>query len=40
VNFGLTDQVGLRVGADYLRVFEEDAGADFFRFVVGIVINR
>jgi opacity protein-like surface antigen len=40
VNFGLNDAVGLRVGADYLRVFEEDGGANLFRFHVGIVIAR
>jgi opacity protein-like surface antigen len=39
-NFSLTDAVGLRVGADYLRAFEEDAGANLFRFHVGIVIVR
>jgi len=32
--------VGLRVGADYLRIFEEDAGANLFRFTVGIVFGR
>jgi hypothetical protein len=40
VNFALTEAVGLRVGADYLRAFEEDAGANLFRFHVGIVIGR
>jgi opacity protein-like surface antigen len=40
VNFGLTEAVGLRVGADYLRVFEEDSGANMFRFAIGIVIGR
>jgi len=39
VNFGLSDSVGLRVGADYLRMFEEDAGANLFRFHVGIVFG-
>ena len=40
VNFPLSDGVGLRVGADYLRIFEEDAGANLFRFTVGIVFGR
>jgi opacity protein-like surface antigen len=40
VNLGLTDALGLRVGADYLRVWEEDAGGNLFRFHVGIVIGR
>lgn len=41
VNFGLSDRVGLRVSADYLRVFgEEDSGANLFRFSVGIVLGR
>jgi opacity protein-like surface antigen len=40
VNFPLSDAVGLRVGADYLRIFEEDAGANLFRFTVGIVFGR
>jgi opacity protein-like surface antigen len=39
-NFGLTNSVGLRVGADYLRIFEENAGANLFRFHVGIVFGR
>ena len=40
VNFGLTDAVGLRVGLDYLRVFEEGGGANLFRFSAGITIGR
>ena len=40
VNFGLGDAFGLLAGADYLRVFEEDAGANLFRFHVGIVIAQ
>jgi opacity protein-like surface antigen len=40
VNFGLDDAFGLRVGVDYLRVFEEDGGANLFRFAVGIVIGQ
>jgi opacity protein-like surface antigen len=39
VNFSVTDAFGLRVGADYLRAFEDDAGANAFRFIVGIVIG-
>jgi len=38
LNFLLTERVGVRVGVDYLRVFEEDAGANLFRFAAGIVI--
>jgi opacity protein-like surface antigen len=40
VNFGLTDGVGLRVGADYLRIFEDGGGANLFRFHVGLVFGR
>jgi opacity protein-like surface antigen len=40
VNFGLSDNLGLRVGADYLRVFADEGGANVFRFAVGIVIGR
>jgi len=40
VNFGLTEAIGLRAGADYLRVFAEDEGANLFRFHVGVVIGR
>jgi opacity protein-like surface antigen len=39
-NIGLTDAVALRVGADYLRVFAEEGGANLFRVAVGIVIGR
>jgi opacity protein-like surface antigen len=38
VKFALTDAVGLRVGADYLRAFEDEGGANLFRFRVGVVI--
>ena len=38
VNVLLADQVGIRVGLDYLRVFEEDSGANVFRFAAGIVL--
>jgi opacity protein-like surface antigen len=40
VNFGLTDTIGLRAGADYLHVFAEGDGANLFRFHVGVVIGR
>ena len=40
VNFGLTDAIGLRAGADYQHVFAEGEGANLFRFHVGIVIGR
>jgi len=40
VNFSLTDAFGLRVGADYLRAFEDEAGANLFRFHVGVVFTR
>ena len=39
-NFGLSESVGLRVGADYLRIFEEDSGANLFRFYAGISFGR
>ena len=40
VNFGLTDTIGLRAGADYLHVFAEGDGAHLFRFHVGVAIGR
>ena len=40
VNFGLTDTVGLRAGADYLNVYVEGDGAHLFRFHIGVVIGR
>jgi opacity protein-like surface antigen len=40
VNFGLTDRTGVRFGVDYMRIFEEDAGSNVFRFTVGLVIGR
>jgi hypothetical protein len=40
VNFALSDALGLRVGADYLRVFADDDGANAFRFAIGVVIGR
>jgi hypothetical protein len=40
VNFGLTETIGLRAGADYQHVFAEGEGANLFRFHVGVVISR
>ena len=40
VHFGVSEAVGIRFGVDYLRVFEEDAGSNVFRFQVGVVIAR
>jgi opacity protein-like surface antigen len=40
VNFGLTESAGIRFGADYLRVFADDAGSNVFRFHAGIVFSR
>ena len=40
VNFGLTGALGLRVGADYLRVFAEDNSPNLFRLSIGIVFGR
>ena len=40
VNFGFTENVGIRFGADYLRVFAEEEGIDVFRFIVGVVLRR
>ena len=40
VNFGLTDAIGLRAGADYQHVFAEGDGANLFRFHIGVVISR
>ena len=40
VNFSLTDAFGLRVGADYLRVLQDEGGANLFRFAVGVLIGR
>ena len=38
VNLMPNDSVGIRVGADYLRVFDEDEGVNVFRFAVGVVL--
>jgi opacity protein-like surface antigen len=40
VNFGVSDRTSIRFGVDYLRIFEEDAGSNVFRFLVGLVIGR
>ena len=40
VNFGLTDAIGLRAGADYQHVFLPDDSANVFRFHIGVVIGR
>ena len=40
VNFGLTDPIGLRAGADYLHVLAPGDGAHLFRFHVGVAIGR
>ena len=39
VNVRLTDRVGARVGADYLRAFHEVSDTNIFRFVVGINVS-
>ena len=36
VNIGMTDTIGLRLGAGYFRVIEEDA-SNAFRFAAGVV---
>jgi len=38
--FGVSESAGIRFGVDYLRIFEEDAGSNVFRFHVGVVIGR
>jgi opacity protein-like surface antigen len=40
VHFGVTDNTAIRFGVDYLRIFEEDAGSNVFRFQVGLVLGR
>jgi opacity protein-like surface antigen len=37
VTFGLSERVRMRAAGDYLRIFEEDAGVNAFRFAVGAV---
>jgi hypothetical protein len=38
INLNVSERAGLRLAADYLRVFGEDAGVNAFRFAVGVVI--
>jgi opacity protein-like surface antigen len=40
VNFGVAENIGIRFGVDYLRVFAEDAGSNVFRVHAGVVIAR
>jgi opacity protein-like surface antigen len=40
VNFGLTDNTGVRCGVDYLRAFADEDDVNAFRFHVGVVIGR
>jgi opacity protein-like surface antigen len=40
VNFGLTDNTGVRFGVDYLRAFADEDDVNAFRFHVGVVIGR
>ena len=40
VNFGLTDNTGIRFGVDYLRAFADEDDVNAFRFHVGVVIER
>jgi opacity protein-like surface antigen len=40
VNFGFTENAGIRFGVDYLRIFAEDDGSNAFRFHAGLVIGR
>ncbi len=40
VNFGLTDNTGVRFGVDYLRAFADGDDVNAFRFHVGVVIGR
>jgi hypothetical protein len=40
LTFGFTDTAGVRFGVDYLRIFEEDAGSNVFRFHVGLTVGR
>ena len=37
VNIRLNDRFGLRVGADFLRIFADDEDANGFRFTAGVV---
>lgn len=40
VNFGLTDNTGIRFGVDYLRAFADEDDVNAFRFHVGVVLKR
>jgi opacity protein-like surface antigen len=40
MNVAISKAVGLRVGADYLRVVDDDNGANVFRFHAGVVFTR
>jgi opacity protein-like surface antigen len=42
VNFGVSENTGIRFGVDYLRIFAEDEGdgSNVFRFHVGVVFSR
>jgi opacity protein-like surface antigen len=40
VNFGFSENTGIRFGVDYLRAFAEDNDVNAFRFHVGIVFSR
>lgn len=39
-HFAIAEKTAIRFGVDYLRIFEEDAGSNVFRFQVGLVIGR
>jgi hypothetical protein len=36
----MSGSVGVRLGADYIRVFADDEGSNVFRFAVGIAFGR
>ena len=38
MNLLVTDKVGVRVGMDYLRIFDDEGGGNVFRFGAGIVL--
>jgi len=38
INLNVSERAGLRLAADYLRVFGEDSGVNAFRFALGVVI--
>lgn len=39
-HFAVAGRTAIRFGVDYLRIFEEDAGSNVFRFQVGLAIGR